>query len=169
MAVNTNPTSTHGPEPAVAGFAGAVVRLTLALAPSIAEARAGKSLVEGGGTSSGASGMGSRGSRTCEHNDAAPITRSDQPDTPAPRPPGAAPARPPGAGAAQPSFFQRHPFLTGIAGGFLGSMLFSHLGLGDGMGSMFGGLLTMLLIGGLIFLGDPVVRRPSRGAPGAAG
>jgi predicted lipid-binding transport protein (Tim44 family) len=52
-------------------------------------------------------------------------------------------------GAAQPSFFQRHPFLTGIAGGFLGSMLFSHLG---GMGHMFGGLLQILIIGLLIYL-----------------
>jgi predicted lipid-binding transport protein (Tim44 family) len=123
--------------------------LTLALAPSIAEARAGKSY-SSGGTSSGVSGMGSRGSRTFEQNDAAPITRSMNPNPgtmQAGRPTGAGPA---GAmGAAQPSFFQRHPFLTGIAGGFLGSMLFSHLG---GMGTMFGGLLTVLIIGGLIFL-----------------
>src|SRR5438132_11765751 len=47
------------------------------------------------------------------------------------------------------SFFQRHPFLTGLAGGFLGSMLFSHLG---GLGSVFGGLLTFLIIGLLIWL-----------------
>jgi len=57
-------------------------------------------------------------------------------------------------GAASPayagggSFFQRHPFLTGLAGGFLGSMLFSHLG---GFGTGLGFLLTLLIIGGVIF------------------
>jgi predicted lipid-binding transport protein (Tim44 family) len=121
---------------------------TLVLAPTLAEARAGKSY-SSGGSSSGASGMGSRGSRTFERNDAAPITRSVNPNaTTAARPSGVGPA----AGAAQPSFFQRHPLLTGLAGGFLGAALFSHLGMGAGMGTMFGGLLTMLLIGGLIFL-----------------
>lgn len=121
----------------------------LAFAPSLAEARAGKSY-SSSGASSGASGMGSRGSRTFEHNDAAPVTRSMNPSTQATRPAGAGPAA--AAGAAQPSFFQRHPLLTGLAGGFLGAALFSHLGLGAGMSSMFGGLLMMLIIGGLIFL-----------------
>jgi predicted lipid-binding transport protein (Tim44 family) len=46
------------------------------------------------------------------------------------------------------SFFQRHPFMTGLAGGFLGSMLFSHLG---GLGTGLGFLLTLLIIGGVIF------------------
>jgi predicted lipid-binding transport protein (Tim44 family) len=124
--------------------------LPLTLAPSLAEARAGKSY-SSGGASSGASGMGSRGSRTFERNDAAPVTRSMNPSTTqAARPAGAGPAA--ATGAAQPSFFQRHPLLTGLAGGFLGAALFSHLGLGAGMSQMFGGLLMMLLIGGLIFL-----------------
>jgi predicted lipid-binding transport protein (Tim44 family) len=52
------------------------------------------------------------------------------------------------AGAYGGSFFQRHPFMTGLFGGFLGSLLFSHLG---GLGSVFGGLLMLLIIGGLIF------------------
>jgi len=50
------------------------------------------------------------------------------------------------------SFFQRHPFMSGLAGGFLGSMLFSSLGGGiGGLGHVFGGLLTVLIIGLLIF------------------
>jgi len=117
--------------------------LILALAPSLAEARAGKSF--GGG--SGFSGMGSRGSRTFDQNGAAPITRSITQTPRATSPLTGAPAT-----AAGGSFFQRHPFLTGIAGGFLGAMLFSHLGIGGAMSGMLGGLLTLLLIGGLIFL-----------------
>src|SRR5689334_11692992 len=114
--------------------------LTLALAPSLAEARAG------GGKSS----FGSRGARTFEQNNAAPITRSMNPSlTPGPqatRPSfGGMPAAAPAGG----SFFQRHPFLTGLTGGFLGAALFSHLG---GMGHFFGGILQFLLIALLIFV-----------------
>src|SRR5205823_267176 len=58
---------------------------------------------------------------------------------------------------------------TGIAGGFLGSMLFSHLGLGGGMGTMFGGLLTALIIGGLIFLAIRFFAGRRAGMGGAAG
>jgi predicted lipid-binding transport protein (Tim44 family) len=113
--------------------------LTLALAPSLAEARAGSSF---GGSSSG---MGSRGARSFENNGAAPLTRSMNP-TPQ--------ATSPFSGATSPafgggSFFQRHPFMSGLAGGFLGSMLFSGMG---GMGHVFGGLLTFLIIGLLIFV-----------------
>jgi predicted lipid-binding transport protein (Tim44 family) len=114
--------------------------LSLALTPSLADARAGSS---SGGKSS-FSGMGSRGSRTYENNNAAPVTRSMTPSNPS--------AASPLGGAATPayggSFFQRHPFLTGLAGGFLGSMLFSHLG---GLGTGLGFLLTLLIIGGVIF------------------
>jgi predicted lipid-binding transport protein (Tim44 family) len=110
--------------------------LALALAPSLAEARAGSSY------SGGASSFGSRGTRTFENNGAAPMTRS-MTQTPSATSPlgGAAPAY-------GGSFFQRHPFMSGLAGGFLGSMLFSGMG---GFGHMFGGLLTVLIIGGLIF------------------
>ena len=116
--------------------------LALALAPSLAEARAGSSSSSGGGSS-----MGSRGSRTFDNNSAAPISRSMNPSPQATSPLSGAGA---GAGALAGggSFFQRHPFLTGIAGGFLGSMLFSHMG---GLGSVFGGLLTFMIIGLLIF------------------
>ncbi len=116
--------------------------LVLALAPSLAEARAGRSYSFGG--SSGVSGMGSRGTRTFEHNSAAPITRSMNPATQATRPSGGMAA--PAYGG---SFFSRHPFLTGIAGGFLGSMLFGHMG---GLGHLFGGFLTFLIIGLLILV-----------------
>ena len=110
--------------------------LTLALAPSLAEARAGSS------SSGGGSSFGSRGLRSFDNNGAAPLSRS-MTQTPSATSPlgGAAPAY-------GGSFFQRHPFLSGLAGGFLGSMLFSGLG---GFGHLFGGLLTVLIIGLLIF------------------
>jgi len=117
--------------------------LSLALTPSLADARAGAS--SSGGKSS-FSGMGSRGSRTYENNNAAPVTRSMTPSNPSATSPLGGAASPAYAGGG--SFFQRHPFLTGLAGGFLGSMLFSHLG---GLGTGLGFLLTLLIIGGLIF------------------
>ena len=113
--------------------------LSLALAPSLAEARAGSSY-SGGGNSS--SSMGSRGTRTFEQNGAAPITRSMNPSPQSPSTYGAPGMAAPAYGGG--SFFQRHPFLTGLAGGFIGSMLFSHLG---GFGHVLGALLTFLIIG----------------------
>lgn len=119
--------------------------LVLALAPSLAEARAGSS------SSGKSSGMGSRGTRTFDQNRAAPITRSANP-----APLAASPAAGMAGGAAAAaggSFFQRHPMLTGLAGGFLGAALFSSLGgsLG-GMSGALGGMLQFLIIGLLIFL-----------------
>jgi len=108
----------------------------LALAPSLAEARAGSSY--GGGGSS----MGSRGLRSFENNGASPLTRSINPSPQATSPLGA-----PAYGYGGGSFFQRHPFLTGIAGGFLGSWLFHGLG---GFGHVLGSLITIVLIGFLI-------------------
>ena len=100
--------------------------LTLALTPSLAEARAGR------GFGSAFSGFGSRGSRTFENNGAAPLAQSS-----------------PYAGGAYSggSFFSRHPFLTGIFGGFLGAALFG----GGFFGHMLGGFFTLLIIGFLIF------------------
>src|SRR3954471_9099225 len=135
---------------------------TRAPAPSLAEARAG------GGSSS----FGSRGARTFERNNAAPITRSTNPAaTPAPqttRPYAGGMAAAPAAGG---SFFQRHPFLTGLTGGLLGAALFSHLG---GMGGhLLGGILQFLIIGLLIFLAIRLARNffGTRGTPatGATG
>ena len=117
--------------------------LALALSPSLADARAGSSY-SGGGKSSFSS-QGSRGTRTNENNNAAPVTRSMTPSNPSATSPMGAPAP---AYAGGGSFFQRHPFMTGLAGGFLGSMLFSHLG---GLGTGLGFLLTLLIIGGVIF------------------
>src|SRR5947208_3451950 len=82
----------------------------VALAPALAEARAG-----GGTTSSG-----SRGTRTYDAAPATPtapqsqtmqrsVTQPTQPARPA--------AQPAGAPAAQPSFFQRNPFAAGLMGG----------------------------------------------------
>ncbi len=89
--------------------------LALALAPSLADARAGSSSSGGGKSSS--SSMGSRGTRTYENNNAAPVTRSMTPSNPsATSPMGGTPAP---AYAGGGSFFQRHPFMTGLAGGGL--------------------------------------------------
>src|SRR5216684_242491 len=116
--------------------------LALALAPSLAEARAGSS------SSGGGSSFGSRGTRTFDNNGAAPLSRS-MTQTPSAA---TSPLAGAGAGAMGGSFFQRHPFMSGLAGGFLGSMLFSSLGGGvGGLGHVFGGLLTVLIIGLLIF------------------
>ena len=73
--------------------------LSLALTPSLADARAGSSSSGGGKSSS--PGMGSRGSRTYENNDAAPVTRSMTPSNPsATSPMGGTPA--PAGGGAMP-------------------------------------------------------------------
>lgn len=108
--------------------------LTLAFAPSLAEARAGSSY--GGGGSS----FGSRGSRSFEGNGASPLSRTMET-------PSAGYGAGAGAAAGGGSFFSRHPFLTGIFGGFLGAALFG----GGFFGHAFGGLLSILLIGLLIF------------------
>jgi len=106
--------------------------LTLALTPSLAEARAGSSY--GGSGSS----MGSRGLRSFENNGAAPLSRTMET---------------PSSGYGAPyagggSFFSRHPFLTGLFGGFIGSMIFG----GGFFGHMLGGLFTLLIIGFLVML-----------------
>ena len=134
---------------------------SVALAPAIAEARAGGS--SGGRSSS----MGSRGLRTYENNNAQPLGRSMT--TPAqPGLSSAAPAPAYGGG----SFFQRHPFLTGLTGGLIGSWLFSHGGYaadGASGGSAIGTLLEFLIIGLLIYFAVRLFRRHafSNGWPGA--
>ncbi len=140
---------------------------TLALAPAIAEARAGSS--SGGRSSS----MGSRGSRTFENNGAQPVTRSVTPRPDAPRQPGLAPPVTAPAYGGGGSFFQRHPFLTGLAGGMIGSWLFGHAGFaasgeGAAAGSMFGTLLMFLIIGLLIYFAVRLFRGRglSNGWPG---
>ncbi len=114
----------------------------------------------------GGGSMGSRGGRTYSappSYNAAPIQRSITP------PPQSAPSYAPSQPSA-PSYAPSygggygggHPFLSGLAGGFIGgglaSMLFGHggygggYGYGDGVsptGSMIGGLLQLLVIGGI--------------------
>lgn len=139
----------------------------VALAPSLAEARAGSS--SGAGSS-----MGSRGSRTYSNNGAAPMERSVTP-TPAPSQPSFAPRPSPMAPAYGGGFMQRNPFMTGLMGGFLGAglagMLFGHSAYaadGSGVGSMLGMLLQFALIGGLIWLAVAFFRRRSAAAGGPA-
>jgi predicted lipid-binding transport protein (Tim44 family) len=116
----------------------------VALAPALAEARAG------GGTSAG-----SRGARTYQ---SAPATPTAPQSTPVERStttqrqatqPTAQPAGP----AAQPSFFQRSPFLAGMMGGLLGvglgGLLFGSGLFGQGLAG-FSGILGLLLQGALI-------------------
>ena len=117
----------------------------VALAPALADARAGGSF--GGRPSS----FGSRGARSWDNNGAQPLNRSLSPQ---------APSRPgymPGAGnpAAGGNFFQRNPFLTGLAGGVIGSWLFGHGANAGGSGggsAAFGTLLWIGIIGFLIWL-----------------
>lgn len=131
-----------------------LVCFAMALAlPDAALARAG------GGRSS----MGSMGGRTysAPSYSARPIQRSITPQA-APRPaaPSMAPLSQPQPAVAPMGFAGRHPFLTSIAGGFMGAglanMLFGHSGMdmgagGMGGGSGLGGLLQLVLLGGLIF------------------
>jgi predicted lipid-binding transport protein (Tim44 family) len=123
--------------------------LTLALAPSLAEARAGSSY--GGGGSS----FGSRGSRSFESNGASPLSRTMET-------PSAGYGAGAGAAAGGGSFFSRHPFLTGIFGGFLGAALFG----GGFFGHAFGGFFSILLIGLLIFFLFRLLTRAFAGGGG---
>lgn len=118
----------------------------VALAPALAEARAG-----------GSSSSGSRGSRTFQSAPATPTAPSAKPmersattqqrqAQPAAQP-GAAPA------AAQGGFMQRNPFMAGMLGGLigvgLGGLLFGSGLFGEGLAG-FAGFLGLLLQGALI-------------------
>ncbi|HYC14079.1 MAG TPA: hypothetical protein VEC75_07500, partial [Stellaceae bacterium] len=100
----------------------------LVLAPSLAEARAGGSTRSGGGTTY--QSQGSRGSQTYTPNGGQSVERS----TTQPATPGSSYGY--GYGG---SFWNRHPFLTAIAGGFFGAWIGSWLFPGWGMGGMVGG------------------------------
>jgi predicted lipid-binding transport protein (Tim44 family) len=131
----------------------------MVLSPVLADARAGGSYRAGGG--SGFSSMGSRGSQTYNPNGAAPIQRSVTPQTGSNAPYGAAPG--------YSGFGTRHPFLTGLAGGFLGSwigsLLFPHFGMGYGVGGMFGSVFTWLILLGLIWFVFRMFRGHSMSMP----
>ncbi len=136
----------------------ALLCASLILAPALADARAGSTTRSGGGTSYFS--QGSRGSRTYDNNSAQPLQRSITPDSPTP-----GLTSPYGA---QPSFAQRHPFLTGLAGGFLGSwigvLLFPHWGWGGGWGfpGVIGSLFSWLFIIGLIWMAFRLFRGGGR-------
>jgi predicted lipid-binding transport protein (Tim44 family) len=135
---------------------------SIALAPAVAEARAGGS--SGGRSSS----MGSRGLRTYENNNAQPLSRSMTPPLQTQGQPSLAPAVPAYGGG---GFFQRHPFLTGLTGGLIGSWLFGHSGYaadGASGGSAIGMLLEFLIIALLIYFAVRLFRRHafSNGWPG---
>jgi predicted lipid-binding transport protein (Tim44 family) len=114
----------------------------IVFAPALAEARAGGGYRSGGGMSY--QSQGSLGSRTYNNdNGGQQVGRSMTPQT--------QPTSPYYGGQNYSGgFMQRHPFLTGLAGAFfgswIGSLLFPHWGMGMGFGSVFGSLLTWILI-----------------------
>ena len=152
-----------------------------ALAPA-ADARAGMG-----------SSMGSRGSRTYEPPPRTSITpswtrpmdRSMTPRTPSYSAPSyAAPSAGnsfsrPAFNNARPPFAMRHPFLTGLAGGFLGAGLFGMLsghgffsgfsGAGGGGGSFFGFIIQVLVVAFIINLIIKFWRKRSSGNSGGSG
>ncbi len=152
-----------------AAFLAAFAVVALALAPALAEARAGR-----GGS------FGSRGSQTFSAPPrtqtapapARPVERSmtepARPGTAAGQP-GAA-ARAPGAAAVTGGFFSRNPLMAGLMGGLLGAGLFGLLsghGLFGGMAGLagfFGLLLQIALIAGLVWLVLRLVRGSRAGA-----
>ncbi len=144
-------------------FLAATAALAMALAPGVAEARAG------GGSSSG-----SRGSKTYS----APPSTQTAPTTAQPMqrtqtaPNAAAPAGGM-AGAAAPS--RAGSFMTGMAGGLLGvglaGMLFGGGFFGAGLGGagFLGLLLQIALIGGLGYLAFRLIRSRMQPQPAMAG
>ncbi|MGA8381692.1 MAG: hypothetical protein WB710_11250, partial [Stellaceae bacterium] len=130
----------------------------LALAPAVAEARAGASF--GGRPSS----IGSRGGRSWEYNGGQPLSRGLPAQPAIPGRPGFAPGS--GYPGSSGNALQRHPFMTGLAGGLIGSWLFGRAaGAGGGAGSALGALLWIAIIGGLVWFGLRLFRGAS-GGPG---
>lgn len=143
----------------VAALFAAFAVVALALAPSLAEARAG-----------GRASSGSRGSQTYS---APPATNTapsgaqqfQRTETPRPGPTATQPAAPrPAAPAAAGGFFSRNPLMAGLMGGLLGAGLFGLLsghglfgGLAGFMG-VLGLLLQIALIVGLVMLVMRLVR-----------
>jgi len=127
----------------------------IALAPALAEARAGGSSRSGGGTVY--QSQGSRGSRTYTPDGAQPVQRSTtQPST---------------AGSTaygySGSFWNRHPFLTALAGGFFGAWIGSWLFPSWGWGGMVGGSIISWIL--IIMLAVFLVRTFRRSAFATAG
>ena len=126
-----------------------LLSILLAIAPGLAEAKVGKGL--SAGSRSSRSTIQPYGS-TAKPLPPPPVAAP--PVAPAPRlqPPAAAPPPPP----APPSFFQRHPFASGLIGGLvgagIGSMLFGGHFLGEGAGGLIGALLQMALLAMVVAL-----------------
>jgi len=131
----------------------ALLCASIVLAPALAEARAGGTARPGG--SMGYSSQGSLGSRTFNNNGGQPVQRSVTPRS--------NPSNEPFA--TRPGFAQRHPFLTGLGGAFLGSwlgsLLFPHWGMGYGFGGMIGSLFTWLIVIWLVSMLFRMFRRRS--------
>ena len=148
-------------------FLASFLAALLALAPVVADARAGASV---SGSGSSYSSMGSRGSRTYSAVPGAQTVERSL--TPANGPSGTTgPAAPvgPGYGGSpssygQPSFAQRHPFVTGVLGGiagsWIGSLLFGGSGYayGGGLGHAGGALGSIIMLFVLFGIGWAVLR-----------
>lgn len=174
------------------------ILFTALVALTLAFAGVGDALAKAGSTSRSSGGsFGSKGSRTHDapmERTLAPPTAPQRPAGPPPAPqaaprPGnvdAAPLAPqagrpgimggtPMAPAAQPGFFQRNPFMAGLAGGLVGAgiggMIFGHspalaaAGEAAPGAGLLGLLLQLALIGGLVWLAV----RMFRGRSAAAG
>ncbi|RAU22071.1 hypothetical protein CU669_10315 [Paramagnetospirillum kuznetsovii] len=165
--------------------------ITALLALTLAVIGAGDVLAKAGSTSkSSGGGFGSKGSRTHDAPMERTLTPPSAPSRPAGPPPApqtaprpgnvdAAPLAPqagrpggfapqPMAPMAQPGFFQRNPFMAGLAGGLVGAgiggMIFGHspalaaAGEAAPGAGFLGLLLQLLLIGGLVYLGIRLFR-----------
>jgi predicted lipid-binding transport protein (Tim44 family) len=137
-------------------FCAGLVAAPIMVTSHPAEARAGW-------TSRGGSSMGSMGSRTYQYNGGSAINRSVTPNLPSR----------PGYGGAYGGYGNYgyggyHPFWSGLAGGlfggWIGSMLFPHWGMGGGYGygggggGFGGGFLSIIIWLGLIYLGYRLFR-----------
>ena len=147
----------------VALFCAGLAIAPLIFAPHVAEARAGW-------TSRGYSSMGSMGSRTYSNNGGSTINRSTTP------------YNNPSYGGAYGGYGSYgyggyHPFWSGLAGGlfggWLGSMMFPHWGMGYGGygygGGWGGGFISIIIWLGLIYLGYRLFRGFFHGAWGGGG
>jgi predicted lipid-binding transport protein (Tim44 family) len=142
-----------------------ILGAVIALAPALAEARAG-----------GSSSSGSRGARTQQAVPSTPTAPQAKPmersaTTPAAPSRPAQAAAPAAAGAQQPGFLQRNPFMAGMLGGLIGvglggllfgSGLFGEGGLG-GIAGFLGLLLQGALIAGVVYLAIAWFRRRQAG------
>lgn len=147
---------------------GLVAAAIIALAPALAEARAG-----------GGASAGSRGARTQQSApptrtapEARPVERSSTAPAvlPGTQRPAASIQRP----AQQQSWFQRNPFMSGLIGGLVGAGLIGMLfgsglfGADLGFAAMLGLLLQLALIGSVVWFAMAMLRRRTPAQPAYA-